>query len=463
MSALWGRPIVSCTEGPPNTASAYLDRLLQPHMRGVKSYLKNSSEVVNILSDLTFPQHVYLATLDIENLYTNITHTRAIHVDAFTRRFKHHPKFLFLLDLLKFVLGSNVFEFDGVPFKQKCGLAMGTRLAPAMATIVMGDLEEPYLDQCTHQPLLWVRYIDDMLVIWPHSGEHFQDFVEGLNTMAPRIKFTYTLSRTAVNFLDLTIYMYKNSKFSYTGKLCTKIYYKPTNTFNSNHGNSFVPEYVHRGTAMGEAIRILRNMDDGGLFRKYRRKLAKWLIKKGYGRNTINRVWGIKFQKRDAFLKTLRNRRELAKPLPLNTPFYHFQSPLRGTINKHWFGIYDYPHTTLTYPTTPFPVYKTLLFNIFSLSGRMLSWPQEASKKGNLTVMKTAWVFHSSIATHNTLINQQWHTWLLHPVPTQAKISGYLLELASRKSEVQLKDIPLEVWLKLFPPESPPWQGRSRR
>ena len=100
------RPIVSCTDSPTNTASAYLDRLLQPHMRKVRSYIKYSTDVINILANLTFPPHVYLVTSNIESLYTNITHTRAI--EAFTSRFRSHPNFVFLLDLLKFVLGSNV-------------------------------------------------------------------------------------------------------------------------------------------------------------------------------------------------------------------------------------------------------------------------------------------------------------------------------------------------------------------
>ena len=34
------RPIISCTNGPTHTASAFLDKLLQPHMKRTKSFLK---------------------------------------------------------------------------------------------------------------------------------------------------------------------------------------------------------------------------------------------------------------------------------------------------------------------------------------------------------------------------------------------------------------------------------------
>ena len=87
---------------------------------------------------------------------------------------------MFLLDTLKYVLKNNVFKFDNMIFTQTCGVAMGTRLAPALATIYLGDLEEAYMETKTKQPLLWVRYIDDIFTIWTYSIEEFYDFLEGL-------------------------------------------------------------------------------------------------------------------------------------------------------------------------------------------------------------------------------------------------------------------------------------------
>ena len=112
-------------------------------MRRVASYLENSTDLVNTLSKTKLPTNSLLCTLDIESLYTNITHKQA--VIAFARRFRAHPKFVFYLDLLKFVLSNNVFQFDGRFFSQRCGIAMGTKLAPALATIVVADFEEKYL------------------------------------------------------------------------------------------------------------------------------------------------------------------------------------------------------------------------------------------------------------------------------------------------------------------------------
>ena len=71
------RRIVSCTNKPIYTAMAFLDKLLQPHVKKVKSYLKHSTDLVHKLQTLKVQPHAYLVTLDIESFYTNITHEEA--------------------------------------------------------------------------------------------------------------------------------------------------------------------------------------------------------------------------------------------------------------------------------------------------------------------------------------------------------------------------------------------------
>ena len=102
------RPIVSCTKGPTCTASEFLDRILQPHMWKVKSYVRNSMDlhVVHTLRRLKVRPNAYLITLDVESLYTNNLHEEAI--TSFLRIHRKHPQKIFLLDLLKYVLKNDV-------------------------------------------------------------------------------------------------------------------------------------------------------------------------------------------------------------------------------------------------------------------------------------------------------------------------------------------------------------------
>ena len=99
---------------------------------------------------------------------------------------------------------------------------MGTSLAPALATIVVADLEEDYLRKASLKPTTWLRYIDYVLAVWPHSLDEFQDFAQGLNQLAPQIRFTAELLPASVVFLDLRIY--KLPDFSARGHFSTSIH-----------------------------------------------------------------------------------------------------------------------------------------------------------------------------------------------------------------------------------------------
>ena len=120
-----------------------MDQILQPYMKRVRSYCKNATHVVNILKNIRVPPTSYLASLDIESLYTNISFDMAI--DVFLKIFANHCRLVLYLDLLKFVLKNNIFQFSGRIYHQLCGIAMGTTMAPALASIVVAHFEEEYL------------------------------------------------------------------------------------------------------------------------------------------------------------------------------------------------------------------------------------------------------------------------------------------------------------------------------
>ena len=52
--------------------SAFVDYILQPHIRTLKSYVKDTTHFLQILNSLgLIPQNSYLVTLDVSSLYTN--------------------------------------------------------------------------------------------------------------------------------------------------------------------------------------------------------------------------------------------------------------------------------------------------------------------------------------------------------------------------------------------------------
>ena len=66
---------------------------------------------------------------------------------------------------------------------------MGSPLSPVMANIYMDGFEGEALDTAADQPSLWVRYVDDTCVIWPHGLDKLENFHGHLNSLRKSVQF----------------------------------------------------------------------------------------------------------------------------------------------------------------------------------------------------------------------------------------------------------------------------------
>lgn len=113
---------------------------------------------------------IWLATLDINALYTNIPQDEAYRIVMSALKGRDDLSKLhltFLDEMVKFVLFQNYFLFEGQLYHQRTGVAMGATCAPSVANLLMGSFEKTWLDRSEHrhQVKLWCRYIDDIFVI----------------------------------------------------------------------------------------------------------------------------------------------------------------------------------------------------------------------------------------------------------------------------------------------------------
>ena len=132
---------------------------------------------------------------------------------------------------------------------------MGTKLAPNYANLFMTDFETKYVFSYFLQPNYYRRFIDDIFLIWDHSPQELNDFIDHLNTVHSTIKFTKSISDDEITYLDLDIYKKDNT-------LHTKTHFKSTNSFFYLHGQSNHPPSTFKGVTKGENIRILRNTSE---------------------------------------------------------------------------------------------------------------------------------------------------------------------------------------------------------
>ena len=89
----------------------------------------------------------------------------------------------------------------------------------------MGDFEQQYVYTYTQQPLLYLRFLDDIFLVWQYDIEELDKFLTHMNTQLPSIKFTMEYSKEKVNFLDTTVSINHASHC-----LETDLYSKPTDT-----------------------------------------------------------------------------------------------------------------------------------------------------------------------------------------------------------------------------------------
>ena len=249
------RPIVSGCGGPTEKVSQLVDLHLKPHIPEMRSYLKDSGHLISMLENTPIPEPCTLATIDVKSLYLNIPHEEGIH--AVLSRLYNTPEMTdkmtlppnTMADLLRIVLEHNYFQFTDKMYHQIQGTAMGTKMAPSYANIFMAELEETLLKNYPKQPLLWKRYIDDVLCIWPGPQQELTCFIHYLNEAHPTIKFTHESSTHSVDFLDVTIY--KGPRYTTSNTLDIKPFFKKTNKFQYLQFNSAHPKNIFTSLVKG--------------------------------------------------------------------------------------------------------------------------------------------------------------------------------------------------------------------
>lgn len=81
---------------------------------------------------------------------------------------------------------------------------MGSPLSPVLANIFMKKFEEYILKNCILKPKVWLRYVDDIFVVWPHGLEELKIFENYINSLHQKIKFTMELENNCeLAFLDI--------------------------------------------------------------------------------------------------------------------------------------------------------------------------------------------------------------------------------------------------------------------
>ena len=185
--------------------------ILQPLVGTIsESHIVNSQDLLN---KLKFPMYKFkLISFDVASLFTNVPVDDLL--TFFREKFKDNI-FCIEIDLLVRLIELCVkdckFQFNDDFYSMKFGLAMGNPLSPILANLYMEYFETVILkstvdDLNLNFKLVWYRYIDDIICLWP-DGCNVNNFLAKMNVLVPTINFTMEIEvDNKMPFLDILIH-----------------------------------------------------------------------------------------------------------------------------------------------------------------------------------------------------------------------------------------------------------------
>ena len=148
---------------------------------------------------------------------------------------------------------------------------MGTRKAPNFSDDFLAEFEDLFVYPYEDQPLLWVRFLDDIFCIWTAGRAKLDKFFNHLNSFT----FTMEWSDTSVSFLDTTV-------IQTVSGLKTDLYTKPTDAHNYLLYSSDHPRSCKSSISYSQFLRIRRIYSDIQDFDRHAISFGQDFYKWGY-------------------------------------------------------------------------------------------------------------------------------------------------------------------------------------
>jgi hypothetical protein len=285
--------IVTCSK---NTITSPISQYVFKYIKELRSTLtgvvNNTFNFVKEINNLNINHDERLASLDIQDLYTNIPVTKAVDITIQRLNESNILQNSLLTktdikDILHLSLKNSYFQFNGKYYKQNKGLPMGNTLSPIIADIYMDYYMNEHLQQVNINDKIW-RYVDDILIITKMNKHELDDYVDKLNNINGSIRFTSEYEQNdKINFLDTELTrINKNNQM----KIKTRWFRKETASdrllnYESCHGKSIKTNIVKN-----MATRIIQTTEDAQEQKEDLSKLKTMLLNSNYPPKEIEKL-----------------------------------------------------------------------------------------------------------------------------------------------------------------------------
>ncbi len=331
------RPIMSANGSPTEKISEFVDHFLNPTTFDLPAYVRDTTDFLRKLKQIDIlPEGTLLVTLDVESLYTNIPNDFGLRAARITLQKERNtpgikPSNESLLKLLRLVLTSNNFKFNGSNFLQVGGCTMGSKVSVGYANNSLGYFETLHVYTYPDQPLIYLRFIDDIFIIWTKGLESLHDFVKHMNSCTTFFKFTSEISEDSVTFLDTRISLVN-------GALIADLYCKPTDSHNYLFYSSAHPRACKDSIPYSQFLRIRRICSKYDDFYKHCITLCAHFIRRNYpGELLEEALYKASLKNRDDLLEIpVKKDQEENNSVFLITTYHPHHHFLQDIVRKNW-------------------------------------------------------------------------------------------------------------------------------
>ena len=136
------------------------------------------------------------------------------------------------------------------------------------------------INSYAYKPLVYLRYIDDIFMIWTEGEENLNGFLSHCNQINKNIQFEQVASKDKIPFLDVSV-------INENGKLHTDLYSKPTDKHQNLYSHSCHPKHTKNSLPYCLALRLRRICSKKTYFNQRAKEMEHHLLQRGYTKGCI--------------------------------------------------------------------------------------------------------------------------------------------------------------------------------
>ena len=172
------KPIVSNQGSACHPFRRFLVEIISPQTIKSSSYVRNSAHFVERISDA--PIHSkQMVSLDVVSLFVYKVPTEEA-LAVVQNKLAADPSLEEctcipidnLMEMLTFCVETTYFGMGSDIYRQVKGLPKGSPLSLVLANVYMEYLEEMALGSTSLKSCMWLRYVDDTFILWPHQEDY---------------------------------------------------------------------------------------------------------------------------------------------------------------------------------------------------------------------------------------------------------------------------------------------------